>query len=142
MGYRSDVTLVAAFKNKTQRDEVLAVYRMNPDVQNHDLMKDWAETEANGHPVLYFEVSDVKWYEHYEEVQGFEALGDLMQTFNEERNFPYLWYKFIIGEETSDMEEVLNYEDDEHTDLAKVVYDNVEVRRTVSLHFEPMETNT
>ena len=142
MGYRSDVTVVAAFKNKEQRDEVLAVYTMNPHVQKHDLMKGWAETEVNGHPVLYFEMSDVKWYDNYEEVQGFEALGDLMQTFNEERQFPYLWYKARIGEETSDMEEDLDFEDDPDTDLATIIYDNVEVRRTVSLHLEPMETNT
>jgi len=142
MGYRSDVAFVAAFKNKEQRDEVLAVYAMNPHVQKHNLMKDWEHTEANGHPVLYYTTNDVKWYEGYEAVQGVEALGTLIWEFNENRGFPYLWYKSRIGEDVGDMEEDLTYEDDEHTDLSAIVHENVEVRRTVSLHFEPMETNT
>ncbi len=131
MGYRSNVTLVAAFKNKEQRDEVLAVYAMHPYVQKCNIMEDWTGTEANGHPVLYFEAGDSKWYDDYDDVKGFEALGDLMQVFNEERQFPYLWYKARIGEESSDVEEVFDCEDDADTDLSAIIHEYVGLIREV-----------
>jgi hypothetical protein len=131
MGYRSQVTLVAAFKNKEQMDEVLAIYTMNEHVQKHNLMEDWQDRMVGDHPVLYFEAGDSKWYEGYEDVQGYEALGEIMADFFELRAFPYLWYKARIGEETPDVEEVFDVEDDEDTDLAEIIYDYVEMVREV-----------
>lgn len=136
MGYRSQVTLVAAFKNKEQMGEVLAVYAMNENVQKHNLMEEWQVAEARGHPVLYYETSDSKWYDGYEDVQGYEALGGIMADFCEQREFPYLWHMVRIGEERDDIEEVFDCEDDADTSFSEIVYENVEVVRTVALHFK------
>lgn len=136
MGYRSQVTLVAAFKNKKQMDEVLAVYVMNENVQKHSLMEDWQVTEARGHPVLYYETDYTKWYEDYEDVRGYEAMGELMTEFFEQREFPYLWHKVRIGEEMGDIEAVFDCEDDADTSFSEIVYENVEMVCTVALHFK------
>ena len=135
MGYRSQVALVAGFKNKEQFDEVWAVYLMDTRVQAHNLADDWKQASSKGHPVLYFESGASKWYDGYEDVSGMEYLGELMQTFHEERGFPFVFHKTRIGEDTADIEEEDTYENDDDTDMMEIIYSSVAVECSVSVNF-------
>jgi hypothetical protein len=132
MGYRSDVVLMAVFANAEQHDEVMAVYRMDANVQGHDLEKAWRRVDLkDGEVVRIYEGNDVKWYESYEDVQGLEYLAELLATFHEERNFSYAWGNARIGEEETDMV-YDTFSPDSH-DLIEIVYNNLAIERSIRI---------
>ena len=75
MGYRSDVYIAVAFDSKKNMDEVIAVYALNTNVEKHDLVNDWVIKDDN---ILYFHAENVKWYDNYEWVQGYEHMLSLI----------------------------------------------------------------
>jgi hypothetical protein len=134
MGYRSDVVLMAVFANAEQHDEVMAVYRMDPNVQKHDLEKAWRRVDLNdGEVVRIYEGNDVKWYESYEDVQGLEYLSSLLADFHDERQFDYAWGNVRIGEEETDI--VYDTFSPDSNDLIEIVYDGLGIERSIRLGF-------
>ena len=104
MGYTSDVVIAVAFQNKEQRDEVWAVYCMDPMVQKHKLSSQWKNFDDDGTCILWYHEECVKWYDNYEGVKGIEKLTTLAETFGEEREFEFATLKIRIGEEYEDVE--------------------------------------
>jgi hypothetical protein len=103
MGYRSDVHIAVAFTCEEDLKEVLAVYAIDPLVQQHDLLKEWEVKEDN---ILLYLAEDVKWYDSSEAVQGIMHMLSLVDTFYEERDEMQVAYRFVrIGEEQDDIEE-------------------------------------
>jgi hypothetical protein len=104
MGYRSDVLIAVAFKDKEQRDEVWAVYVMDPRVQKHNLTAQWRTYDEGPYPVLWYEDTGVKWYENYEDVSGIEHLIEVASNFARERGHPYAAINYRVGEDLNDIE--------------------------------------
>lgn len=104
MGYRSDVLIAVAFKDKEQRDEVWAVYCMDPRVQKHNLAEAWNEYNEGEYPVLWYEADHVKWYESYEDVSGIEHLIDVASDFAQEREHEFAAVNYRVGEDLNDIE--------------------------------------
>lgn len=136
MGYRSDVLLAIAFKDKSHRDEVLAIYAMHKFVKEYDLARDWrTHDDVNGNAyVLWYSAEYVKWYESYEDVQGFEHMLSVAQTFFVHRQFPFAWHKCRIGEEDNDIETV-TVNEDEDGDLQDYLWDHMGITREIRNEF-------
>lgn len=136
MGYRSDVLLAIAFAHKEDRDEVWAVYCMDPRVQEHNLASEWKnhDDEKAGIYCLWWDVDHVKWYESYSDVQGYEHLKTVAEQFAENRGTQYAWVKYRIGEETSDIEKEL-MENDGTGDLQEYLWDMCGVSRELTHKF-------
>ena len=132
MGYRSDVVLMAVFANAEQHDEVMAVYRMDANVQEYDLEKAWRRVDMNGGEVIrIYEGNDVKWYQDYTDVMGLEYMSELLDTFHENRGFDYAWGNARIGEDTDDITHDTFAPD--NNDLIEIVYDVLAIERTIRL---------
>ena len=131
MGYRSEVLLAVAFETKEQLEEVWAVYCLHKFVQEHDIAKQWTRTDEV-YPTLWVSVENVKWYESYEDVQAFEHMKDLADTFAVERDFAFAWLKYRIGEDINDIEVV---DDGNHDDLRDYLYDRAHLRREIIHEF-------
>ena len=113
MGYRSDVVIAVAMGSKKDLDELMAVYALNIFVQKENLIPSWDIGEYEDAWVAMYTAEQVKWYDSYDDVKGFEALTKLAETFWAERNVPYA-YRFIrIGEEANDIEISCNESEDD-----------------------------
>ena len=149
MGYRSEVCLVVALRSKTQADELMSVYALNPLVQQNDLVGKWNRHVRDDVVFLVFHDESIKWYAEYEHVQGMEHLLDLARTFNNERTdvgwiedgsdkpeltdgFPYAAYKIRIGEELQDIEEEAHCSEDS---LQSDIYDRAYITRAITINF-------
>ena len=137
MGYRSDVVLMAVFANAEQHDEAMAVYRMDANVQKHDLEKAWRRVDLrDGEVVRIYEGNNVKWYESYEDVQGLEYLSSLLADFHEERQFDYACGSAQVGEETDDISlNVFSPSTDKSEELRDLIYDGLSISRAIQLGF-------
>ena len=135
MGYRSDVVLMAVFSNAEEREEVLAIYRMDPRVGEHKLEEEWRKVDfGDGAVGLVYEGHSVKWYNGYDDVQGLQHMQGVIENFNQERDFEYAWGEARIGEEDTDIEWVLNYSDSkEDHGLQEFIYDNLQIIRRIEL---------
>lgn len=135
MGYYSDVAIAYVFQHKEQVDEVLAIYQMHKFVQEHDLAKEWEVHDWNGRWGLTYCATATKWYDNYEDVQGFEHMFDVVQKFVEERDvFLYSYRKIRIGEDDTDIE----YGDDCNDPDGELMYelfDRMNVRRELVISF-------
>jgi len=101
MGYRSEVYIGVAFQSEADLKEVLAVYAIDSRVQQYNIVPDWEVKEDN---ILFYSCEDIKWYDSYAEVQGYEYLLTLADKFNEERGMA-IEYRFIrLGEDHDDTE--------------------------------------
>ena len=128
MGYRSDVYIAVAFASKSDMEEVLAVYTLDPRVQKMGLVKDWEVKEDN---ILLYSAEDVKWYDNYEDVQGIEYMLTLADQFREERDMPVA-HRFIrTGEELNDIEIRDDGRDD--GDLIEKLWDGMQLSRSVEV---------
>lgn len=138
MGYRSDVVIAFAFKTKEQIEEVMAVYRMNEKVQKHKLEANWKTHEWGDLHGLTATFNNVKWYETYDDVIGFEHMREVVEMFNEERgdvDFPYA-YRFIrIGENVDDIQVDACTSEPEAYDLADELWERVGIVREISTNF-------
>lgn len=135
MGYRSDVVLAYVFKHKEQIDEVMAIYRMHKFVQAHDLAKDWEVHDWDGRWGLTYYAEYVKWYDTYEDVQGYEHMFDVVQKFVEERDvFLYAYRKLRIGEDDIDIEHGSDSNDPDH-ELIDELYERMSLQRDIITNF-------
>lgn len=149
MGYRSEVCLVVALRSKTQADELMSVYALNPLVQKHNLVSKWDRHMRDDVVFLVFHDESIKWYTDYEHVQGMEYLLELARTFSDERTdvgwiedgsdkpeladgFPYAAYKMRIGEEMTDIEEYAHYSEES---LESDIYDRAYLTRAITIDF-------
>jgi hypothetical protein len=146
MGYRSDVLLAVVVETPSQADELMATYAMHPIVQALDLAKEWQRKQAGqaGAPytVLLFEAENLKWYEGYGDVQGYEHMLTLAKTFGDERGidksnddpnelvicWPFATAKIRIGEDDTDIETDYN---SNQGSMESFVYDAFGVRREI-----------
>ena len=129
MGYRSDVLLAVAFSNKEHRDEVWAVYCLDPRVQKHNLAEVWRKHDDEKFPILFYRGTDVKWYDDYEDVQGVEYMTELVRSFAKERGLHYASLYLRIGEDTTDMETHDMHSD---MDMADALHDLWHIERRIA----------
>lgn len=136
MGYRSDILIAVAFKTKTQRDEIWAVYCMDPRVQERNLAAQWKHTDDGKFtPIAYYYAEHVKWYDNYEDVQGIERLLALVEEFNEQRQLPYAYIKYRIGEELTDTEVETHSADDHESNLMGALWERASIERRITHDF-------
>jgi len=134
MGYRSDVCLMAVLDSKEQAEEVIAVYRMNKNVQKHNLWKEWRRVDMDdGVVVLICEAEAVKFDDAYEDVQGLMHMEELLQDFADHRgeDFRFAWGKARIGEDVEDTE--YDVSPDPMFELADVIYENLGIVRKLEV---------
>lgn len=149
MGYRSDVVFAFAFDTKEQVDEVLAIYQMHHCVQKYDLAKEWQVHKWDNCWGLTYTAFGVKWYPSYEDVQGFEHMLSVVETFANERidvsmetdedgkqqivhMFPYACRKLRVGENDDDIEW---YTTSNHGNLEEVLCERMNLRREIETNF-------
>ena len=99
MGYRSDVGIIVAFKTRLYMEKVIAIYKMDVDVQRLDLFAEWSIYEGRGVYFLQYKNEHVKWYDDYEDVVGIRNLPKLAESFGETQNIPYAWKELNVGED-------------------------------------------
>jgi hypothetical protein len=152
MGYRSDVLLAVVLRTAAQRDELMAVYALDPLVQKHSMVERWQHHTYDDHIALVYQETDLKWYDSYEDVQALEHLLILTKTFAEERGFdlpnelpefptqiqhaepvfPYATARVRVGEESEDS--VLEYEENDDF-LQEILYCKTGIRREIIADF-------
>jgi hypothetical protein len=128
MGYRSHVAIAVAFRTREQMEEVLAVYRMHPKVQEHNVMDQWkinTDMIDGDPPYMLFQGEDVKWYPNYEDVQAFEYIGVVCNEFADERGFGFAFRLVRIGEEDSDIVVDDDYARSGDHDLSYFIVENL-----------------
>ena len=135
MGYRSDVVLMAVFSNAEEREEVMAIYRMDPRVAEHKLEEMWRKVDfGDGAVGLVHEGNSVKWYDGYDDVGGLNHLLKVLEDFDKERGFAFAWGEARIGEEPTDVVWNLAYsEANEDHGLQGLVYDHLQIVRHIDL---------
>ena len=99
MGYRSDVGIVVAFKTREDMEKVIAIYKMDVDVQRLDLFAEWSIYEGKDVCFLQYKNEHVKWYDDYEDVVGIRNLPKLAESFGEAQDIPYAWKELNVGED-------------------------------------------
>ena len=99
MGYRSDVGIIVAFKTRLDMEKVIAIYKMDVDVQRLDLFAEWSIYEGRDVYFLQYKNTDVKWYDDYEDVVGIRNLPKLAESFGEAQDIPYAWKELNVGED-------------------------------------------
>ena len=99
MGYRSDVGIIVAFKTRLDMEKVIAIYKMDVDVQRLDLFAEWSIYEGKEVCFLQYKNEHVKWYDDYEDVVGIRNLPKLAESFGETQNIPYAWKELNVGED-------------------------------------------
>ena len=130
MGYRSDVCIAVAFGNADTLREVMAVYAMNPLVQEYNTAIDW---EIKNDTILYFSAEHSKWYDGYEEVQAYEHMLSVANMFNQERGIEVAYYFVRIGEDPDDIE--IKQQDDGDGSLIEMLWDKIQITRRVDINF-------
>lgn len=138
MGYRSDVAIAVAFAEKKHLEEVMSVYALNLFVQKENLLPEWEIGKYGDAWVAMYTAEGIKWYDTYDDIKGFEALGMLVKDFWEERGVPYA-YRFVrIGEEDSDTEfdvhesDCGGHDDNRGDELSDLLADALYVSRSVN----------
>jgi hypothetical protein len=148
MGYRSDVLLAVVLRTAAQRDELMAVYALEPLVQKHSMVERWKHYTYEDHVALVYQETNLKWYDSYEDVQALEHMLILAQTFAEERGFdlpndpdalqqpepvfPYAGVRILVGEETDDCQTEYRENDDF---LQEILYCKTGIRREIVADF-------
>jgi len=99
MGYRSDVGIIVAFKTRLDMEKVIAIYKMDVDVQRLDLFAEWSIYEGKEVCFLQYKNEHVKWYDDYEDVVGIRNLPKLAESFGETQGIPYAWKELNVGED-------------------------------------------
>ena len=143
MGYRSDVVIAVAMQSEEDMRELMSVYALNMHVQKHNLLSEWTVGVMNGIWVALFHQEDVKWYDTYPDVQGFEAIMPLVRSFAEERGMKYAYRHIRVGEEIDDVEIDCDENEGVSEDLADFLADALYVNRSIEneLTLEPTNDN-
>ena len=131
MGYRSEVHIAVTFNDIATLREVMAVYAMHPAVQRYNLAEEW---EMKGDTTLYYSAEHIKWYESYEDVQGYEHMMSVAEMFHKERDIAFAYYFVRIGEEMDDMETRGQHGGDDGS-LMEKLWDAMQITRCVDINF-------
>lgn len=129
MGYRSDVRFVVAVPSEVGRNELMALYSMNPLVQECNMAEQWIPKEVNvkdrtkyvdapkhdphnhvrEYPVylLVYEDNEVKWYADYTDVKAVMHMMEVIKMLGESEDSKFCYaYRFLrVGEEIADIED-------------------------------------
>ncbi len=136
MGYRSDVAIAVAFRTREQMEEVLAVYRMHPKVQEHNVMDQWkinTDMIDGDPPYMLFQGEHVKWYsDSYEDVQAFEHINVVCNEFADARGFGFAFRLVRIGEDDSDIVVDDDYSRSDDHDLLDFIAENLSFVRRIN----------
>lgn len=130
MGYRSNIIIAVAFKNREQMEETLAVYQMDERVRKHGVMERWKFCPEHNPPYMLFRENDVKWYTIYDDVQAFEHIVSVCAEFEDHRGFEFASRFIRIGEEGNDIE-VDDHLSDSSYDLMEFLDDRVRLVRYI-----------
>ena len=143
MGYRSSVAIAVAMESEENMKELMSVYALNILVQKHNLLPEWTVGVMNDVWVALFYQEDVKWYDTYPDVQGFEAIIPLVRSFAEKRDMKYAYRRIRIGEEMDDVEIDCDENEGVSVDLADFLADALYVSRSLEneLQLEPTNDN-
>ena len=134
MGYRSSVLIAVAFEDNKHRDEVWAVYTLDPRVQKHNLTGVWKNYDNGKYPVLWYYADYVKWYDDYEDVQGIEHMIEVTSNFAQERGHSYAAINYRIGEELNDID-TLERGAGAHGDMLSFLCDMCGIHRELTHNF-------
>ena len=135
MGYRSDVLIAIAFSSVEHRDEVWAVYCIDPRVQHYKLARAWKNFDRGPYPALWFHDEDVKWYDSYDDVQAVEYMMGLVSEFAQERGLPYAYVYYRLGEELTDLEVTDQYEPDAAIAMREMLWEHCGIHRRLEHNF-------
>ena len=143
MGYRSNVVIAVAMESEENMKELMSVYALNMYVQKHNLLPEWTVGVMNDVWVALFHQEDVKWYDTYPDVQGFEAIIPLVRSFAEERDMKYAYRRIRVGEEMDDVEIDCDENEGVSEGLADFLADTLYVNRSIEneLQLEPTNDN-
>ena len=130
MGYLSDIVIAVAFDTREQMEEVLAVYRIDPRVQKHDIMKSWKLCLDGIPPYMVYAQTNVKWYYTNEAVAAVEHIINVCEQFGLAREFDYLYRIVRIGEDQSDITVKESGNDPGHY-LSDFLNDNLRLARRI-----------
>ena len=148
MGYRSDGIIVVAFESLEDMKEVLAVYRLDPRVQElnpfpNDIdddsddnwtFHDWALDSDTTCFIMRLDYFGWKFYNEYEDIQAYLHIATVCKQFaNERENFSYA-YRFVRGGEEHDDTEEECYGSD--TYLSQMMVENLEQEVGVRMVWE------
>jgi hypothetical protein len=122
MGYRSDVTGIIKFKTHEDRDKfVLMVQARDDGLYKNCFNNEDGDEEYNwdynykDEPIMTFQITNIKWYESYPEVQvNYDLCNYAVETFEAQ------WRIVQIGEDGATEEE--GNDDDELEDYVSVVH--------------------
>lgn len=105
MGYRSQVSYVVRFETHAKRDEYVAlILAKNDPVLTKALGQCYVPSpiEQLDDPVIFFSVSDWKWYSDYPEVKAHTTIYEwAKELYPEDCDYRFL----RVGEESDDIEE-------------------------------------
>jgi len=94
-------------------EEVLAVYRMHPKVQEHNVMDQWkvnTDMIDGDPPYMLFQGNDVKWYSgFYENGQAVEHILVVCNNFADERGFDYAYRMIFVDDSYGDSYELMDF---------------------------------
>ena len=129
MGYRSDVRFVVAVPSEVGRNQLMALYSMNPLVQELSMAGHWTPKEVmvqdrtkyvdapkydphnyvREYPVylLVYEDNEVKWYDDYDDVIAVMHMREVIKMLGESEDSKFCYaYRFLrVGEDTADIED-------------------------------------
>lgn len=121
MGYRSDVAYVIVFETVEDLKKFVAVNQLIEE-RKQALNECRVEVgSSDDHPLISFSLSDVKWYESFDDVQ---AHNELLCYLDESEDIKAAAYFVRIGEEMEDIEQK------EHGDQS-LIYEAVDYIRIV-----------
>lgn len=133
MGYYSDVCLAFVVETKELRDEIMAVYAMDPRVQKYDCLNYWNKFSGNDYAGAYISMTSVKWYD-YEEVEAFHHMETVVEMFDEQRNIEWATAFYRIGETDDDIETSEDQSQDGGS-LREVLWDHMSISREIVVGF-------
>ena len=112
MGYRSDVAYTIRFANEEAYHLFILEAKANPATAGcfpPNNTGTWEECICDeGRKRIDFHVRDVKWYESYPDVQGFEQAMRKFESLADDGD-KWLWEFVRLGENLDDVEERNSY---------------------------------
>ena len=125
MGYRSEVAYVIVFETVDKRDTFIELMRAKNDEYINTALKE-VKALIGGREITFHECQ-VKWYDGYAEVKAHNQLMENARAIFDAAT------RFIrIGEETDDMEDLVDDDPDWSTGE---VYELMDVYRSIDIKF-------
>ena len=134
MGYYSDVCLAFVVETKELRDEIMAVYAMDPRVQKYDCLNHWNKFSGKDYAGAYISMTRVKWYDAYDDVKAFHHMEAVVEMFDEQRGIKWATAFYRIGENDDDIE-TSEHQSQADDSLREVLWDCMHVRREIEVEF-------